>query len=55
MVLEIDDETDADMNAVLNDWSSPIGIDMVNIMTVPGSHHQPVNDGRTGTPINNIT
>ena len=43
------------MIAVLNDWSSPIGIDMVNIMTVPGSHYQPVTDGRTGEPIDIIS
>ena len=31
VVVEIDDETDADMVAVLHDWVVPIGIDMVNI------------------------
>ena len=31
VVVEIDDETDADMIAALHDWSTPIGIDMVNI------------------------
>jgi hypothetical protein len=31
VVVEIDDETDADMIAALHDWSAPIGIDMVNI------------------------
>jgi hypothetical protein len=31
VVVEIDDETDADTIAALHDWSAPIGIDMVNI------------------------
>ena len=31
VVVEIEDETDADMIAVLHDWSIPIGINMVNI------------------------
>ena len=49
VVLEIDDETDADMTAVLNDWSAPVGVDMVNLMVVPGSRQQPVGEGRTVT------
>ena len=31
VVVDIDDETDADMMAVLHDWTVPLGIDMVNI------------------------
>jgi hypothetical protein len=31
VVVEIEDETDADMIAVLHDWSIPVGINMVNI------------------------
>jgi hypothetical protein len=31
VVVEIEDETDADMISVLHDWSIPIGINMVNI------------------------
>jgi hypothetical protein len=30
-VLEVDDETDADISAVLADWSVPVGFDMVNL------------------------
>jgi hypothetical protein len=30
-VLEVDDETDADISAVLGDWTVPVGFDMVNL------------------------
>ncbi len=36
-VLEVDDETDADISAVLNDWSAPVGFDMVNLSVRSGS------------------
>ena len=49
VVVEIDEETDVDMIAVLHDWSAPIGIEMVNIGFVPGSGFRPVGDGRTIT------
>jgi len=35
-ILELDDETDADIAAVLSDWIAPVGFDMVNISFVPG-------------------
>ena len=35
-ILELDDETDVDISAVLSDWVVPIGFDMVNISFVPG-------------------
>ena len=31
-LMEVDDETDSDIIAVLNDWAAPIGIDMVNTL-----------------------
>jgi hypothetical protein len=49
VVVEIDDETDADMASVLYDWSCPLGIDMVNIGFVPGSMDAPYGEGRTVT------
>ena len=49
VVVEIDEETDVDMIAVLHDWSAPIGIEMVNIGFVPGARYQPVGEGRTVT------
>jgi hypothetical protein len=30
--MEVDDETDSDIVAVLNDWVAPIGFDMVNTL-----------------------
>ena len=45
-LLELDDETDADVTAMLNDWESPMGIDMTTMTFVPGATDIPVAGGR---------
>jgi hypothetical protein len=39
-LLEVDDETDSDIVAVLSDWAAPIGFDMVNTLVSNGSLHR---------------
>lgn len=45
-ILEIDEETDADLSAVVDDWAPPIGMDMVNTLLVPGSRLHPDGEGQ---------
>ena len=45
-LLDIDEETDADLSAVIEDWEAPLGIDIVNTMFVPGSSLHPEGEGQ---------
>ena len=46
-ILELDDETDADITTVLADWIPPIGIDMINLSFLPVS-------GSVGAAVDNF-
>jgi hypothetical protein len=41
-ILEIDDETDVDIVAMLNDWEPPIGMDMTTLTSMPGATEVPI-------------
>jgi hypothetical protein len=50
-ILEVDDETDADILSVLQDWIAPTGIDMVNIGKMPTKYEIIIGTGRQVTVI----
>jgi hypothetical protein len=48
-VVEIDEETDVDISAAVEDFDPPIGFDFVNLPLVPGCRMVPTGDGRMVT------
>jgi hypothetical protein len=48
-LLEVDDETDVDISAMLQDWEAPVGIDMTTVSFVPGAAEAPVKEGKNIT------